>query len=261
MHKIYDKIGDGYDTTRKADPFILSQFNMLLNIQPHKKYLDVACGTGNYTSAIAQYGGTWSAFDQSEVMLSEAVKKSHKVQWSTFDVEHTDFESNSFDGAMCSLAIHHFPNMTNAFREISRLIKPKGKIVLFTAVPEQMYSFWLNEYFPNMMQKSCDQMPSLEAINSAVESHGLIIENTMPFFIEPKLQDFFLYSGKQRPEIYLAQSVRDGISSFRNLCAHEELERGLSVLQSDIESGAIHEVIKKYENNIGDYLFVVLSKS
>jgi ubiquinone/menaquinone biosynthesis C-methylase UbiE len=66
---------------------------------------------------------------------------------------------------MCSLAIHHFPNMTNAFREISRLIKPKGKIVLFTAVPEQMYSFWLNEYFPNMMQKSCDQMPSLEAIN------------------------------------------------------------------------------------------------
>lgn len=261
MQTIYDKIGNGYDTTRKADPFILSQFDSLLNIESHKKYLDVACGTGNYTSEIAKYGGSWNAFDQSEVMLSEAVKKSHKVQWSKFDVENTDFESNVFDGAMCSLAIHHFPNMSNAFREISRLIKAKGKMVLFTATPEQMNSYWLNEYFPDMMKKSCDQMPSLETINSAVESHGLVIENTIPFFIEPELQDFFLYSGKQRPEIYLAQSVRDGISSFRSLCAHEELVRGLSKLQSDIESGVIDEVIKKYENNIGDYLFVVLSKS
>ena len=190
MHRIYDEIGDKYDITRKADPLLLSVFNSLLNIEPHKRYLDVACGTGNYTSEISKYGGNWSAFDQSEVMLSAAVKKSQIVQWSRFDVEQTDFESNYFDGAMCSLAIHHFPNLSNAFREISRVIKPKGKLVLFTAMPEQMYSYWLNEYFPDMMRKSCEQMPALEAINSAVEPHGLIIGNTIPFFIGPELQDF-----------------------------------------------------------------------
>ena len=123
-----------------------------------------------------------------------------------------------------------------------------------------MYSYWLNEYFPKMMDASCIQMPSLTAIESAALAHELVIKNTTPFFIEPALEDFFLYSGKQRPEIYLDQSVRDGISSFRNLCSSQELEQGLLRLKNDIASGNIHEVIKQYNNKIGDYLFVELSK-
>jgi ubiquinone/menaquinone biosynthesis C-methylase UbiE len=73
VQKIYDEIGNGYDTTRKADPFILSQFNSLLNTEPNKKYVEVACGTGNYTSKLSTFGGCWDAFDQSEIMLSEAM--------------------------------------------------------------------------------------------------------------------------------------------------------------------------------------------
>jgi len=257
----YDKIGIGYDTTRKADPYILSKLNQFLEIKENKNYLDVACGTGNYTSEMAKFGGNWSAFDQSEVMLSEAKQKSKLVQWSKYNVENTNFESSYFDGAFCSLAIHHFPNLSKAFNEISRVLKPSARMILFTAIPEQMYGYWLNEYFPNMMQASCDQMPSLTAIESAINKHGLTIESTQPFFITSELQDFFLYSGKQRPEIYLEKPVRDGISSFRNLCSKKELEAGLSTLQSDIETGAINDVIQKYNNDIGDYLFIVISKN
>jgi ubiquinone/menaquinone biosynthesis C-methylase UbiE len=261
MQKIYDKIGRGYDTTRRADPYLLGRFNSLLNIEMGKNYLDVACGTGNYTSELSKYGGNWSAFDQSEVMLSEAVNKSQLVKWSKCDVEQTGFKSDYFDVAICSLAIHHFPNLPNAFKEISRILKPQGKIVLFTATPQQMYSYWLTEYFPDMMKKSCQQMPSIDTICKAVEPHNLRIDMTIPFFIEPDLQDFFLYSGKQRPEMYLTQKVRDGISSFRNFCSQKELVQGLSKLQSDIESGLINDVIKNYDNELGDYLFLVLSKS
>jgi hypothetical protein len=104
-------------------------------------------------------------------------------------------------------------------------------------------------------------MPSLQSITIAAESQGLIIDKTDPFFIEPELEDFFLYSGKQRPEIYLAETVRDGISSFRNFCSAAELEQGLLRLKNDIGSGAINDVITHYLNKRGDYLFVVLSKS
>lgn len=223
MSTIYDKIGGGYDVTRKADPFILSQLRCLLKIEPEGRYLDVACGTGNYTSEMSKYGGKWSAFDQSEVMLSEAAGKSQAVHWSKFDVEQTGYKSSSFDGAICSLAIHHFPNLFNAFREISRVLKPAGKLVLLTATPAQMQSYWLNEYFPHMMDKSCENMSSLTAINSSSKPHGLTIKGTTPLFITAELQDFFLYSGKLRPEMYLQESVRDGISSFRDICASEEV--------------------------------------
>jgi len=256
MDAIYDKIGIEYDTTRKADPTILSGIASLLAIESSKKYVDVACGTGNYTSELASFCGEWSAFDHSRKMLTEARKKSSLVKWKQFDVAATSYENDYFDGATCSLAIHHFPDLEEAFVEIARILNPGGKFIIFTATPMQMRYYWLDHYFPIMLERSCDQMPGLETVESALNKAGIFIEATEPFFITAELQDFFLYSGKQRPEMYLSSSVRRGISSFHNYCSETELRSGLSKLRGDIETGAIKAIIEKYENENGDYLFV-----
>jgi hypothetical protein len=36
-----------------------------------------------------------------------------------------------------------------------------------------------------------------------------------------------------------------------------EVERGLSELRNDIDHGKIDEIIKSYENDFGDYLYIV----
>jgi len=261
MDAIYDRIGDGYDTTRRADPQILKIFRELIEIRDIGTYLDVACGTGNYTVALAGIGGNWYAFDQSETMLAEARTKSVIVDWQNHDVENTDFPNDYFDAAMCSLAIHHFQDLSRAFREIARILKPGGRLVIFTSTPEQMAGYWLNEYFPGMMQASCLQMPSLEAIRQAMQPYNLQVKYKRPFFIPPQLQDFCLYSGKQRPDLYLSEDVRRGISSFRNYCSGAELIDGLESLASAIDSGHIYNVIERYENSLGDYLFLVAIKT
>jgi len=260
MTAIYDQIGEGYDTTRKVDVGILSDIVRLLDIQKEKTYLDIACGTGNYTAALSALGGKWHAFDQSEKMLCEARTKSESVNWHQFDVGNTGLQPNFFDGAVCTLAIHHFPNLLSAFTEISRVLKPNAKWVLLTATPDQMRSYWLCHYFPVMMEKSCEQMPSLEVVEKAMLASGLKTDATKPFFITPELQDFFLYSGKQRPEMYLSPKVRAGISSFPNFCSESELRNGLLKLQEDIESGEIKRVREDYRCELGDYLFIVASK-
>jgi ubiquinone/menaquinone biosynthesis C-methylase UbiE len=256
MEAIYDKIGIEYDTTRKADPAILSRLASLLDIDKSRKYVDVACGTGNYTFELARFGGIWSAFDNSRKMLSEARAKSSLVNWEQFDVTETAFENNYFDGATCSLAVHHFPDMEKAFGEIARILKPEGKFIVFTSTSDQMRIYWLNHYFPVMMERSCDHMPSLEVIEQNLDRAGICIEVTEPFFVTPDLQDFFLYSGKQRPEMYLSNSFRKGISSFHNYCSESELDSGLNRLREDIETGAIKAIMKKYESKNGDYLFI-----
>jgi ubiquinone/menaquinone biosynthesis C-methylase UbiE len=53
---IYEQIGKGYDLTRRADPYIVSRLRHHLGVGAHLSYLDVACGTGNYTSALALSG-------------------------------------------------------------------------------------------------------------------------------------------------------------------------------------------------------------
>jgi hypothetical protein len=99
-------------------------------------------------------------------------------------------------------------------------------------------------------------MPNLETICSALNRAKIPIESTEAFFITPELQDFFLYSGKQRPEMYLSESVRNGISSFHKYCSQPELSNGLDDLRNDIETGAIKRIVEKYENMKGDYLFI-----
>jgi ubiquinone/menaquinone biosynthesis C-methylase UbiE len=57
-------------------------------------------------------------------MLAQARPKSNAVVRSRNDVEQIELDSNVFDAAMCSLAIHQFPDLTRAFRELARALKP-----------------------------------------------------------------------------------------------------------------------------------------
>ena len=261
MKAIYDSIGDGYDVTRRADPEITAILARLTRVEPDGDYLDIACGTGNYTSALAALGGHWNAIDESEIMLVDARPKSKSVAWFVMDAANIEFPSHSFDGATCTLAIHHFPQITQPFSEVFRVLKPGARFVLFTAFPSQMKKYWLVEYFPKMMSKACNQMPSEEQVIEGLVTAGLELEATCSFEIKPDLEDFFLYSGKQRPEMYLSELVRSGISSFRNgFCSAEELDEGLIRLEQDINSGAISTIMSRYAHNEGDYVFVVARK-
>jgi ubiquinone/menaquinone biosynthesis C-methylase UbiE len=72
---LYDRIGEGYDTTRKADKGIVEKIRTHLDPYPGDPYLDVACGSGNYTVALADQGCSFHGIDVSEKMLCMARSK------------------------------------------------------------------------------------------------------------------------------------------------------------------------------------------
>ena len=125
---------------------------------------------------------------------------------------------------------------------------------------QQMRGYWLNEYFPDAMEKSIVQMPDLEVVESALADAGFRVAYTEPYMVQTDLRDFFLYSGKHRPEMYLAESVRQNITTFVSLADPAEVISGCQRLRADIESGHIGQVMRDYDNNDGDYLFVVAEK-
>ncbi len=256
---IYEQIGKSYDFTRSADPEIANRLAVKLQIKSDSSYLDVACGTGNYTLYLAKNGGIWYGIDQSTKMIDVARNKSNAVTWQVGEVEALSYADGSFSGVLCTLAIHHFAALTPAFREIYRVLAD-GRFVLFTATPEQMSKYWLIEYFPEAIYKSAEQMPSLERVKSALDETGFKSVDVEPYYISENLQDLFLYSGKHRPEIYLDENVRSGISTFALLASAEEIAAGCERLAVDIHTGRITEIVKKYENAQGDYLFIIAQK-
>ncbi len=256
----YDIIGSGYDSTRRADARVVARLVHHLAPEAGGRYLDLACGTGNYTVALAEHGLDIVGVDASTVMLEAARAKAPALDWRLARAEALPFADASFDGALCTVAIHHFDDLRSAFAEAGRVLRA-GCFVVFTATPEQMQGYWLNRYFPQAIVRSMADMPALEAIEDALRAAGFGAVASEPFDVPDDLADLFLYAAKHRPALYLDVSVRAGISTFaRRLCDPEELAHGLAALEADIASGAIDEIIASFAHDRGDYLFVIADK-
>lgn len=251
MSELYDEIGKTYDTTRKADPEIIHRLIQHLQVRNQDKVLDVACGTGNYTVALSQQGLDITGTDISEEMLTTARQKSVQIPWIKADARNLPFVDDSYRGATCVLAMHHFRDLLEPFREVYRVLN-HGRFVIFTSSPEQMRGYWLNAYFPNAMEASIKQMPALEEVIHNLRLAGFSVVGVESFLVENDLQDFFLYSGKFEPEMYLDSTVRSGISTFANLADPEEIASGCLQLKRDIDSGEVHDVIQQYTSTLGD---------
>jgi len=256
---LYNSIGTTYDATRRADPEITRALAGFIGLRDDALFLDLACGTGNYTCALAALGGRWHGIDISDEMLGRAASKSREIEWRLGSADSLPYHDGMFDGVICTLAIHHFPELGRPFREVARVLD-EGPFVLLTSFPEQTRGYWLRHYFPEMIERSARVLPSRESILDALEGAGLTVREIVPFHVTDELQDLFLYSAKNRPHRYLDPVFRANISSFAAFCSPDELESGLGELRADLEEGRFPTVAARYDEGIGDYAYVVAER-
>lgn len=256
----YDRIGAGYNTTRKADHYLLGRMMHYLKADNAGTYLDIGCGTGNYTIEFSKRGVKMIGMDPSEAMLSIARSRNAAVDWRNGKAESMNLADESVEGVLAILTTHHWTNQDKGYSELGRVMKPGGRLVIFTATPEQMKTYWLSHYFPVMLRNSWKQMLPFETIEATLKKAGFSTIETEKYFVTNDLQDLFLQSGKCNPSLYLDEQVRRGISSFATAKNADEVHAGLEQLRMDIASGEIENVMKKYESEAGDYLFVAARK-
>lgn len=257
MYVKYNKIGKKYNLTRKADKYLTKLFLRALNPKKEGIYLDIGCGTGNYTNEMQKNGVKFIGIDPSNKMLEKAKMQNPLIDWRIGTADNTGLPENSVDGIIGVLTIHHWSDLRKCFSELNRVLKTNSPFAIFTSTPEQMEGYWLNHYFPKMMMDSTHQMPSYKKIEDHMESSGFKINKTNKYFIKSDLEDMFLYCGKHKPELYFDRNIRSNISSFSDLANKEEVEKGLTNLREDIDNGKINSVISSYENKLGDYLIIV----
>ncbi|TNE50872.1 MAG: methyltransferase domain-containing protein [Deltaproteobacteria bacterium] len=113
----------------------------MLELQPEWSVLDVACGPGNYTRAIAQAlepeKGVAVGVDVSWPMLRKAVihkarKRISNLHFVRGSALHLPFQNDSFDAVHCTAALHLFSDPSRALHEFHRVIRPNGHLVIGT---------------------------------------------------------------------------------------------------------------------------------
>jgi len=255
----YNTIGKGYDATRCADPMIVEGLVRCLAPCEEGRYLDLACGSGNYTVALSELGYAFTGSDISEEMLEKARYKSDAVQWVQGDAGALSFDSGTFDGVTCIMATHHFPERLEAFREVFRVLRG-GRFVIVTATPERIRRLWMVEYFPGLMEHHAGDLLSLSDMEGELVEAGFGDVVAEPFVVTREIRDHCLIGMKYKPEAFLDPAVREGMSIFHIDGFDDEVAEGVRRIEQDLRSGEIHRVIDSHEDGQGDGLFVRADK-
>lgn len=103
-----------------------------------KRVLDIGCGFGWHCIYAAEHGADYVlGTDISEKMLTVAQEKtvSDKVEYRRLAMEDIDFEEESFEVVLSSLAFHYTPDFGAVCRRISRCLKTGGAFVFSVEHP------------------------------------------------------------------------------------------------------------------------------
>jgi SAM-dependent methyltransferase len=233
MPAIYDKIGNGYNATRRADSRIVDRIIALLDLPQGSRIIDIGAGTGSYSRAMAARGYEMTSLEPSTVMRDQATADA-SITWVAGSAESLPFADCSFDGAILILCIHHFSDMAAAASEIRRVVR-SGPIVIFSYDPDAVGLPWLFHYFPSFRDQIRSSFPSFNHICNQFNGGDSI--SATPFLLPHDLADGFAGAAWRYPERYLEQEFRDGTSAFRQLDP-QLCEKGLEALRHDLESGA-----------------------
>ncbi len=112
--------------------------------------LDVGSGTGRFTPALARAFGPASGIEPSAQMRQAAVDAAghSDVRYLAGSAEDIPVPSGSADYALMFLSWHHVQDKPAAARELARVVRPGGRLLLRSQFSDHMPRLWWLECFP-----------------------------------------------------------------------------------------------------------------
>ncbi len=259
--QIYEVTARTYDQYRNADTGLVDGIERHLQASKNGKYLDIGCGSGNYTLALLHRGINIEGVDLSHSMLAQASAKAPSQRWSQGDMNSLPFDSCMFDGAITMNTLHYVRNsLVSVFQEIRRILKPGARLVIYVIALEQCLQFWLGHYFSFFREIGHKVLASRDVIVAALQEADFLDLSIEPFFVTEHTTDLFTYACKYRPHLFLDPKIRAGMTPLQLPEYEKEVQTGCERLQKDIASGAIYRVIGQHESQLGEGLFILARK-
>src|SRR4051794_35246500 len=118
---------------------VLSLLVAAANPVPTDTALDVACGPGTVSIALAKRVQRAVGLDATVAMLSQARRLAaeacvQNADWCQGDVYNLPFADASFSIVTCRFAFHHLQRPEDALREMVRVCRPRGTVLVCDAV-------------------------------------------------------------------------------------------------------------------------------
>lgn len=173
--------------SQMADSELLDLIVQHARPQPEDQVLDVACGAGFLTCALARLVKRAEGVDLSGAMLREAGNHARSLGLVNTSFQQADsaslpFKEQAFDIVTCKLALHYFPDPDRAIGEMKRVVKRGGRIVLIDRVSSENRQH--QEYHNNiemLRTPAKNKIYSASGIVCLLEQQGLTLERVVDY--------------------------------------------------------------------------------
>jgi ubiquinone/menaquinone biosynthesis C-methylase UbiE len=129
--------------------------------------LDVGSGTGTFAARVVGSSLDVRAvgLDFAPAMSGVAHEKACQSPWAgqlrfvTGDAEHLPFPPDSFDAVTCSNSFHHYPNQQQVVREIRRVLRPGGRLMLIDGFRDNVVGWFVFDVIAARVEKAVFHAP------------------------------------------------------------------------------------------------------
>ena len=163
----------------QRDPERLGRLLAFAAPRPDEAALDVACGPGIVTAALARRAGLVVGVDLAREMIDEA--RGAGGLYLRADVERLPFKDGSFDLVICRNACHHFADPPVVAREMRRVARLGGRVVIEDmAAPEDPARREYHETIERLRDTAHARTLTRPEIRALLEAAGLRVEREEP---------------------------------------------------------------------------------
>jgi demethylmenaquinone methyltransferase/2-methoxy-6-polyprenyl-1,4-benzoquinol methylase len=162
--------------------------------KPGQSVLDLAAGTGSSSIAFNLEGVRVVASDFSQGMLAEGRKRHPELEFVFADATNLPFAANEFDATTISFGLRNVVDVEKALREMFRVTKPGGRVVIceFSRVQNSLlrplYEFYLKRLLP-VFSRMAGQKP---------EAYDYLAESILAWPSQKKLAKRILAAGFEK---------------------------------------------------------------
>jgi SAM-dependent methyltransferase len=164
-----------YDELRPADEHWWELVELLVRLGDlrGRRVLDVGCGTGRLAAALATSFAckVWGVDVSADMLAVARERVPPGVAVKRAAAESLPFKDGWFDRATMTLVAHHL-DRPRAFAELRRILAGEGRAAIATFDPASFAGYFLNRYFPSVLDIDRARFPDASALEDELRAAG-----------------------------------------------------------------------------------------